>query len=167
MNKTVLGNFPHLFGLVRAVINETLRLFTPLPASIRDSRDEASIFPRSDATYDLPPMYFPPRVAIVFTFYLMQRNKALWGPDAEEFKPERWFDKELQRKVAANPAIYIPFSSGSRNVSDPNILFQSHVLHWSARKLNKSTVHWQELCVERVYVLHSPSAPALRRVRGR
>ena len=123
----MLGNVPHLHGLVRAVINETLRLFTPLPASIRDSRDEGVILPRSDATYNLPPMYFPPRVAIVFTFYLMQRSKALWGPDAEEFKPERWFDEELQRKVAANPAIYIPFSSGPRNVSDHYVLFQSYV----------------------------------------
>jgi hypothetical protein len=47
----------------------------------------------------------------------MQRNKALWGPDAEEFKPDRWFDQELQQKVSANPAIFTPFASGPRNVS--------------------------------------------------
>ena len=152
---------------MRAVINETLRLFTPLPASIRDSRDEGAILPRSDATYNLPPMYFPPRVAIVFTFYLMQRSKTLWGPDAEEFKPERWFDEELQRKVAANPAIYIPFASGPRNVSDRYTLFLSHASHWLGRKLNNSTVYRQELRVERVDILHSSSAPTLRRVRGR
>ena len=60
----------------------------------------------------------PPRTPIVFAFYLMHRNEALWGPDAEEFKPERWLDQEVQKKVAANPAIFTPFSSGPRIVSD-------------------------------------------------
>lgn len=104
---------------VRAVLNETLRLFTPLPVSIRDTRDEGIAFPRSDATHNSPPMYMPPRTPIAPVFYLMQRNKALWGPDAEEFKPDRWFDQELQQKVSANPAMFTPFASGPRNVSDP------------------------------------------------
>ena len=63
-------------------------------------------------------MYMPPGTPIIFVFFLMQRSKALWGPDAEEFKPERWLDQEVQKKVAANPAIFTPFSSGPRNVSD-------------------------------------------------
>ena len=64
-------------------------------------------------------MYVPPKTPIVFIFYLMQRNKALWGADAEEFKPDRWFDQELLQKVSANPAIFTPFASGPRNVSNP------------------------------------------------
>jgi len=99
---------------VRAVLNETLRLFTPLPMGTRDARGEGVTLPRSDATYNSPPMYVPPGTSVLFAFYLLQRNKALWGPDAEEFKPERWLDEELQRKVATNPAIYVPFGSGPR-----------------------------------------------------
>jgi len=111
---------PHGFYLhhpVRAVLNETLRLFAPLPMSIRDTRDAGVKLPQSDVTHSSPPMYMPPRTPIVFAFYLMQRSKALWGPDAEEFKPERWLDQEVQKKVAANPAIFTPFASGPRNVS--------------------------------------------------
>ena len=114
----------HPHHSVRAILNETLRLFTPLPLSIRDTRDEGVTLPRSDETYSSPPMYIPPRTPILFAFYLMQRSKVLWGPDAEEFKPERWFDQGLQQKVAANPAIYTPFASGPRNVSG-NLLFIS------------------------------------------
>ena len=109
----------YLYDPVRAVMNEALRLFAPLPMSIRDTRDGGAVLPRSDATYHSPPMYMPPRTPILTVFYLMQRNKALWGPDAEEFKPERWFDQELQQKVSSNPAIFTPFASGPRNVSGP------------------------------------------------
>ena len=56
-------------------------------------------------------------------FYLMHRSKVLWGEDAEEFKPERWLDQDLQQKVSANPAIFTPFASGPRSVSS---LFSSH-----------------------------------------
>lgn len=109
----------YLHHPVRAVLNETLRLFTPLPSSIRDTRDAGVALPRSDATHHSSPMYVPPKTPIVFIFYLMQRNKALWGADAEEFKPDRWFDQELLQKVSANPAIFTPFASGPRNVSNP------------------------------------------------
>ena len=119
---------------VRAVLNETLRLFTPLPLSIRDARDEGVVLPRSDVTYSSPPMYIPPGMPVLFAFHLLQTNKALWGPDAEEFKPERWLDEELQRKVAANPAIYTPFSSGPRIVSVP------YTPRWLGPKLNECSV---------------------------
>lgn len=56
---------------------------------------------------------------MLFNFFLMGRNKALWGADAEEFKPDRWLDPELLQKVSSNPAIFTPFASGPRNVSDP------------------------------------------------
>jgi len=133
----MLGNVSHGSSSpytvsVRAVINETLRLFTPLPMSIRDTRDEGVVLPKSDATYHSPPMYTPPRTPVLLVFYLMQRNKALWGPDAEEFKPERWFDEELQQKVSSNPAIFTPFASGPRNVSGPLFFF------FSKRTLNES-----------------------------
>jgi cytochrome P450 len=108
---------------VRAVLNETLRVFSPLALSIRDSRDEGIVLPPSDATHNSPPMYMPPRMPILPMFYLMHRSKVLWGDDAEEFKPERWLDQDLQQKVSANPAIFTPFASGPRSVSS---LLSSH-----------------------------------------
>lgn len=59
--------------------------------------------------------------------YLMQRNKALWGPDAEEFKPDRWFDPDLQQKVSADPFIFVPFATGPRNVSLPLLVARVNV----------------------------------------
>ena len=74
----------------------------------------------------------------------MQRNKVLWGADAEEFKPDRWFDPELKQKVSANPAIFTPFASGPRSVSDP---FPSPCIP-VRMNANESTVSRSELCLE-------------------
>lgn len=104
--------------LVRAVLNETLRLFCPLHGSIRQSLDHGVILPASDTTYNKEPMYLPPN-SPVFTFpLLLHRNEALWGPDAHVYDPDRWLDERLQR-VIGNPSIYIPFGAGPRNVSNP------------------------------------------------
>jgi len=45
---------------------------------------------------------------------LVQRSKDLWGPDADEFDPERWLDLERIKKVIANPFMFIPFHAGPR-----------------------------------------------------
>ena len=105
-----------LTTVVRAVLNETLRLFTPLHGSIRESRDEGIILPPSDATYNRGPMYLPPNSPVYTLPFLLQRNAALWGPDAHVYDPDRWLDERLQR-MAGNPAIFIPFGAGPRNVS--------------------------------------------------
>jgi cytochrome P450 len=45
--------------------------------------------------------------------YLIHRNKSVWGPDAEVFRPDRWLDEEY---MAALPAgAYRPFERGPRN----------------------------------------------------
>lgn len=101
---------------VRAVLNETLRLFCPLHGSIRQSLDYGVILPASDATYNREPMYLPPNSPVFTLPLLLQRNEALWGPDAHIYDPDRWLDERLQR-VTDNPSIFIPFGAGPRNVS--------------------------------------------------
>lgn len=80
--------------------------------------------------------------------YLMQRNKALWGPDAEEFKPDRWFDPVFQQKVSADPFIFVPFATGPRNVS--HLLLLNCML--VARKVNANECIVQ--CIGQNYALN-------------
>ena len=61
-------------------------------------------------------MYLPPNSPIYTLPILIQRNEALWGPDARIYDPGRWLDERLQR-ITNNPAIFIPFGAGPRNVS--------------------------------------------------
>ncbi|KAF8063490.1 cytochrome P450 monooxygenase CYP63 [Lyophyllum atratum] len=95
---------------MRAVINETMRLFPP-------SRPEPCVLPPSDPTYpeqDRRPLYMPGSTTIIYLPLIVQRNKALWGPDADAFDPERWLDPKRIAKFVANPAMFAPFSAGPR-----------------------------------------------------
>ncbi|CCM02715.1 uncharacterized protein FIBRA_04822 [Fibroporia radiculosa] len=100
---------------MRAVINETLRLFPPVPTNARESRPQASLLPESDGTYHAParPLYVPPSTPFQYLSFLTQRNPALWGADAAAFDPERWLDARLAT-FTANPMIFTPFSAGPR-----------------------------------------------------
>jgi len=45
---------------------------------------------------------------------LAHKRADLWGPDAEVFRPERWFESALLDKVAKTPFMYSPFYGGPR-----------------------------------------------------
>ncbi|TFK68916.1 cytochrome P450 monooxygenase CYP63 [Pluteus cervinus] len=103
---------------LRAVINETLRLFPPVPLNVRESRNECA-FPRVDPTYrdtdaDARPLFVPANTTVVYLPMLMQRNPSLWGPDAEVFNPERWLKPECIANFVENPTMFAPFSAGPR-----------------------------------------------------
>ncbi|KZT65711.1 cytochrome P450 [Daedalea quercina L-15889] len=100
---------------MRAVINETLRIFPPVATNSRESRAHPIILPKSDSTYPehTESLYMPPLTPIAYFPILVQRNPALWGSDADVFDPERWLDKRLS-KFTANPMMFTPFSAGPR-----------------------------------------------------
>ncbi|KAF8639056.1 hypothetical protein AX17_001752 [Amanita inopinata Kibby_2008] len=100
---------------VRAVINETLRLFPPVPLNVRESRSAPCVLPVSDETYpDTGRLCMPGSTSFMYFPLLTQRNPALWGPDADEFKPERWMDQDRLSRFVSNPTIFLPFSAGPR-----------------------------------------------------
>ena len=104
---------------MRAVINETLRLFPPVPLNVRETRGSACALPPPDPTYanDGSPLYMPSRTLIMYFPILTQRSTALWGEDADEFDPERWTEPSRLERILANPSMWAPFSAGPRIVS--------------------------------------------------
>jgi cytochrome P450 len=72
--------------LIVACIKESLRLFPPAPQFL------ARITPPEGRTID---GYFVPGGTEISTYsYCVQRSLSLYGPDADEFKPERWMESE-------------------------------------------------------------------------
>ncbi|EDP48503.1 cytochrome P450 monooxygenase, putative [Aspergillus fumigatus A1163] len=73
-----------------ACVRETLRLNPPAP----------NIFPRyvSEPGMDLYGKFAPAGTEISGNPWIMQRDKKLYGEDAEEFKPERWLDAERAKR---------------------------------------------------------------------
>jgi len=45
---------------------------------------------------------------------MMHRRKDLWGPDADEFDPDRFLDHRLQTYLLSNAFIFLPFNAGPR-----------------------------------------------------
>lgn len=95
---------------MRAVLNETLRLFPPVPLNER-----ATLVPVTVPTAH-GPLYIPKGVPVIYSALLMQRRKDLWGEDADEFDPERWLD-ERNKAFVADPMRFVPFNAGPRIVS--------------------------------------------------
>ncbi|KAJ3152737.1 hypothetical protein HDU86_005492 [Geranomyces michiganensis] len=83
------------------VFKESLRLKSPVPAVQRTTARDSII-----CGY-----HVPKDTGIMLNFQSIQLDPQLWGPDAEEFIPERWEDKakmaELERLGA-----YMPFGGG-------------------------------------------------------
>ncbi|KAF8516458.1 cytochrome P450 [Hysterangium stoloniferum] len=93
---------------LRAVLNETLRLYPPVPMNLREAIGESTWFDDDDQL-----LYVPPKTRVVYSAFHVQRDEKYWGPDAHIFDPNRWLDGRVSR-YTAEPFIYIPFNAGPR-----------------------------------------------------
>ncbi|KAG8904307.1 hypothetical protein FRC01_008789, partial [Tulasnella sp. 417] len=94
---------------LRGVLDETLRLFPPVPVNVRHSKHDVVIPTREGGLY-IPRGDFP----CLFSTISIQRRKDLWGDDADEFNPERWMDPERARRITSDPFMFLPFNGGPR-----------------------------------------------------
>ncbi len=87
-------------GLTRRVIEETLRLYPPVPALQR----------QAIAMDEIDGMTIPPRAFVFLCPYATHRNGELW-PDPERFDPDRF----LPERAEDRPRFaYLPFGAGPR-----------------------------------------------------
>ncbi|KAF9487380.1 cytochrome P450 monooxygenase pc-1 [Pleurotus eryngii] len=96
---------------LRAVINETLRLYPIVPFNVRSTINPAvwpSLNPHGK------PLYIPAQTQICYSVFMMHRRKDLWGPDAEEFDPDRFLDDRLKKHLISNTFAFLPFNAGPR-----------------------------------------------------
>ncbi|XP_072944819.1 cytochrome P450 4V2-like [Epargyreus clarus] len=81
-----------------AVINETLRLYPPAPGVLR----------YGDHELQLESCKVPKGTTYFINFWGVGRSKRYWGPDALDFRPERWQAADIPA------AALLAFSTGKR-----------------------------------------------------
>ncbi|KAI0637985.1 cytochrome P450 monooxygenase pc-3 [Trametes polyzona] len=96
---------------LRAFLNETLRLYPPVPFDIRFSVKEG-ILPNPDPSGK--PIYIPPKTGVSYSMFNMHRDPKYWGPTASEFDPDRFLDERVGKYLVPNPFIFLPFNGGPR-----------------------------------------------------
>ncbi|KAL4800358.1 cytochrome P450 [Aspergillus venezuelensis] len=100
------------------VISETMRIHSTsamgLPREI----------PEGNAPVEISGHIFKPGDVLSVPSYTIHHSKEIWGPDADDFVPERWAPERL---TARQKAAFIPFSHGpracvGRNVAEMELL---------------------------------------------
>lgn len=88
------------------VLFESLRLHPVVPENSRRAVKNTTL-PRGGGADGQSPIYIRAGEEVVYNVHVMHRRKDIWGPDADEFRPERW--------VSQKPGWgYVPFNGGPR-----------------------------------------------------
>ena len=86
-----------------------LRLYPPVPLNNRTAT-KTTILPTGGGPDGHSPILVRKGELVVISQYVNSRRRNIFGPDADEFRPERWEGDELSRIGWA----YFPFSGGPR-----------------------------------------------------
>ncbi|KAF2848656.1 cytochrome P450 [Plenodomus tracheiphilus IPT5] len=76
ISSTEIDRLPYL----NAVLQETLRIFPPVPLTLRETAQDTTIQSH----------FIPAGTTIVICPWAINTSTHLWGPDARSFNPERW-----------------------------------------------------------------------------
>lgn len=76
VSSTEIDRLPYL----NAVLQETMRVFPPVPLTLREAAHDTTINSH----------FIPAGTTLVICPWAVNTSTHLWGPDAREFNPERW-----------------------------------------------------------------------------
>ncbi|KAF5025491.1 hypothetical protein F66182_2396 [Fusarium sp. NRRL 66182] len=100
----ILERLPYLNG----IIQETLRLYPTVPLTMRQAVCD---------TY-IGQQFIPKGTDIIVSIWYINRAQRIWGPDAAEFRPERWITqdgKPNQHGGASSNYNFMTFLHGPRS----------------------------------------------------
>ncbi|KJX98996.1 cytochrome P450 alkane hydroxylase like protein [Zymoseptoria brevis] len=99
---------------LQSVLSESLRLHPVVPLNSREAQCDTTL-PVGGGPSGLAPIFIPKGGVVSWNVYAMHRRKDIYGPDAEDFTPERWLDDPETGKKGLRPGWgYLPFNGGPR-----------------------------------------------------
>lgn len=85
---------------------QALRTYPIVPFNVRMANKDTYL-PTGGGPDGTAPVYVPKGHEVMYSVYVMQRHQKFFGPDADEYRPERW--EKLRPGWA-----YVPFNGGPR-----------------------------------------------------
>nr|TKW20928.1 hypothetical protein SEVIR_4G196101v2 [Setaria viridis] len=109
------GGTPDYDGLSRLrivtmVLYEVLRLYTTLPA----------LQQQTNKPVELSGVRYPAGVMLVLPLLCIHHDRDVWGPDASEFRPERFADGIAKASGDVDVPAFFPFGWGPRTCVGQN-----------------------------------------------
>ncbi|KAF2757314.1 n-alkane-inducible cytochrome P450 [Pseudovirgaria hyperparasitica] len=93
------------------VLKEVLRLYPSVPVNSRTAQCD-TVLPVGGGHDGRGPILVREGEAVGYCVYAMHRRRDIYGPDADEFRPERWEGHELSEVGWG----YLPFNKGPRRI---------------------------------------------------
>jgi cytochrome P450 len=99
---------PSSLPYTMAVFYESLRLYPPVPFEIKQTTEPVTL---PDGTF------LPANAVVVWCIWALNRSTATFGPDAEEFNPNRWLEPLASRSSSPEPS-KLKFIGGDRSAGE-------------------------------------------------
>ncbi|KAI5902134.1 Cytochrome P450 52A5 [Candida parapsilosis] len=94
---------------LKAVLNECLRLYPSVPQNFRVATRNTTL-PRGGGPDGMSPILITKGQTVNYSVYATHRSEEYYGKDANEFRPERWFEPQTRKLGWA----FVPFNGGPR-----------------------------------------------------
>ena len=101
--------------IVLTIFSVALRLRGPTPTAFRTALNDCTI-PTGGGPDGQSPIFLQKHDHVEIWMSCMHRDPDIWGPDAEEFKPERW-------ETARPTWEFVPFFGGPRICPAQQLVF--------------------------------------------
>ncbi|KAF9885591.1 hypothetical protein FE257_012797 [Aspergillus nanangensis] len=87
-------------------LQETLRLYPVVPFNRRCANKDTTL-PSGGGEDGNSPIYLKKGQPVLYSNYVLQRRKDIWGDDADTFNPDRWYGRRVTWE-------FVPFNGGPR-----------------------------------------------------
>jgi hypothetical protein len=87
-----------VLGVPTISLNTALRFYPQPPANMRIA-NKTTLLPSGGGPSGTSPVLIPKGTAVGYSIYHMHRMANLYGENAHEFRPERWENTHLEKKV--------------------------------------------------------------------